>query len=703
MRYTGTSVRLGNARKGTPKRWGLLAVARRAILVLFCFGLGGVAGIAAFMYYLAADLPAIGPLLEGYDPPQVTRVFAADGTVIGELFVERRTVVPVDHIPKVMIDAVIAAEDADFRRHAGLDYLGMARAVVANVMRGRLAQGGSTITQQVARTFFLTRQKTFARKLREILLTVRIEKRLTKDEILYLYLNQINFGHGRYGVGEAARFYFGKEIRDVTLAEAALLAAIPKGPSIYEPIGHPEAARARRGYVLGEMAKHGLVSSARAELAQREPLGVAASRGWDEHLAPEAAAEALRELAGAVDEEALRHGGYAIETTVDPALQRAARGAVVNGIDAWKTRHQRELARSKDGAVPQSALVAVDPATGRIVALVGGGAVEPGGFDRATSAHRQPGSAFKPFVYLEAIRSRRYTAASLVDDSPEVDGSWRPQDAHSGAFAGAVSMRDALARSLNLPAVKVIRDVGPQAVADLARQLGVESPLDPGPALALGSSAVSPAELVAGYAALAAGGLAREPWIVSRVRGPDGADIPLLGRAGTRVVTEEEAYIVTSMLTSVIEYGTGADALALGRPAAGKTGTTNDAKDAWFAGYTPDVVAVVWVGFDDARSLGPKEYGGRAALPIWLEFMKRAEAGLPVRDFAVPPGVVTATVDPATGLLAFEGQGGAREEVFIDGTVPTETALPPDAVSLDAFLLEQAVGRSRDAGVDAGR
>jgi penicillin-binding protein 1A len=765
----------------------------RIILVLLFFGLGGAAGITAVLYYLSADLPAIGPLLEGYDPPQITRILAADGTVIGELFVERRTVVPMADIPKVMIDAVIAAEDADFRRHGGLDYPGMARAVFANVAHGKLSQGGSTITQQVARTFFLTREKTFTRKLREILLTKRIEERLTKDEILYLYLNQINFGHGRYGVGEAARFYFSKDIRDVTVAEAALLAGIPKGPSIYEPIYHAEAALARRRYVIGEMAKNGLISEAHAELANAEPLGLAAEQKRDDRLAPEAVERALRELAGAVDRETLRHGGWVIETTIVPGLQRAARDAIVRGLEAVDSRNGRlapfevrgnarrglgtapcaarslrvgaiclgrvtgaddaagtirvdlggregvvELSRldrynpkdlpasrfaergallrvmperlPEDGSParlalevgPQAALVAVDPATGMVIALVGGDDVEPAGFDRATSALRQPGSSFKPFVYLEALRTRRYTAATLVDDSPEVDGEWQPKDAHADAYAGAVPMRDAIARSLNLPAVKVIRDVGPEAVAELAARLGISSRLDPGPALALGSSAVAPIDLATAYAAIAAGGVVHRPWVVRRVTGPDGAEVPLLGRAGERVLSEEEAYVMTSLLTSVIEYGTGVEALGLKRPAAGKTGTTNDAKDAWFAGFTPDVAAVVWVGYDDARPLGPKEYGGRAALPIWLAFMKRAHDGRPVREFTMPAGVVTAIVDPATGLLAYEGEGGAREEVFIEGTAPTEIALPPDVLSLDAFMLEQAARGYERGGPDAG-
>jgi len=794
MRYVNAGERSRKApSRARRQRSRLRTAAVRIVLALAFFGLGGAAGLAAVLYYLSADLPAIGPLLEGYDPPQITRVLAADGTVIGELFVERRTVVPMDEIPQVMVQAVIAAEDADFRKHEGLDYPGMIRALYANVAHAKLSQGGSTITQQVARTFFLTREKTFTRKLREILLTKRIEERLTKDEILYLYLNQINFGHGRYGVGEAARFYFSKRIRDLTVAEAALLAGIPKGPSIYEPISHPDAALARRRYVLGEMAKNGMITAAHAELASAEPLGLKGEPRRDDQLAPEVVEQALRELSGVVDRETLRHGGWVIETTVDPALQRAAREAVARGLEAVDARNGRlapfdvrgnarrglktercsgrtlrvgaiclgsvagadDASRTvrvdlggREGIVevagqgrynpeelpatrfaargallrvtpsslpedgnpvplrlevgPQAALVAVEPGTGRVIALVGGDDVAPAGFDRASSAVRQPGSAFKTFVYLEALRTRRYTAATLVDDSPEVDGEWQPKNAHAAGYAGAVPVRDAIARSLNLPAVKVIRDVGPEAVAELAARLGISSRLDPGPALALGSSAVTPVELATAYAAIASGGVVHRPWVVRRATGPDGAEVPLLGRSGERVLAEEEAFVMTSILTSVIEYGTGAEALGLRRPAAGKTGTSNEARDAWFAGYTPDVAAVVWVGYDDVRPLGPREYGGRAALPIWLAFMKRAHAGLPIREFTAPAGVVTAAVDPATGLLAYEGEGGARDEVFIEGTAPTETALPPGVLSLDAFMLEQAARGNGAGATDAG-
>jgi penicillin-binding protein 1A len=764
-------------------------VAKRTAIVLACFILGGAAGLGATFYYFSLGLPSIGPLLVGYDPPQTTRILAADGTVLGELFVERRTVVPIERIPKVMVDAVIAAEDADFRTHEGLDYPGMIRAMLTNVQEGRLAQGASTITQQVARTFFLTREKTWSRKIREILLTKRIEEQLTKDEILFLYLNQINFGRARYGVQEAARLYFGKDVGQITLAEAALLAGIPKGPAIYEPIGHPDAARERRSYVLAEMAKHGMVSASEAELADTAPLEIVKHRGPDRELAPEAISRVLTELDDAVDLDTLRHGGYTIETSIDPELQRAARQAVRKGLDELDTRHGRvgpfecrkrrpkgarlnreppvpgkiyvgqvvghddrrgtievdlgrrkgivdlagaarynpeELAPSKLApagcrlrvaltaeprpneplslrleAGPQAALVAIDPTSGAVVALVGGYEVRPLGFDRATTAQRQAGSAFKPFVYMEAIRSRRYTPATVLDDSPEIQGDWKPKNAHGEELAGAVSMREALARSLNLPAVKLIGDVGPERVADLAARLGISSELDAVPSLALGTSAVTPVELAGAYAVFAAAGVRHRPWLVRRVVEPDGRELPLVGRTGSQVLSAEDAYLMTSLLTSVVRTGTGAKARALGRPVAGKTGTTDDARDAWFVGYTPDLVSTAWVGFDDMRPLGRREYGGRAALPIWLDFMKRAHAGKPKRDFARPEGIVTAMIDPSTGLLAYEGMEDGLEEVFIEGTEPTETALPPDVVSLQGFALEQAAAgfAAPDGGV----
>jgi penicillin-binding protein 1A len=756
---------------------------RRTLLALTFLVLGGVAGLVVVFYYFSLTLPTIGPLLEGYDPPETTRILASDGTVIGELFLERRTVVPLDKIPKVMVNAVIAAEDADFRKHTGLDYPGMIRAILTNLVSGRIVQGASTITQQVARTFFLTREKTYSRKIREILLTKKIEERLTKDEILFLYLNQINFGHARYGVCEAARFYFGKDTENITLAEAALLAGIPKGPAIYSPLSHPEAAKKRRAYVIGEMLRLGTISAIEAKRVEQAPLGIVPGRGIDSGFAPEAVSLAIAEIENVVDVESLRRGGYTIETTLDPKLQSAARAAVRAGLSAYDERHKLlapfkaskrwpegdrgvggrvregrtyvgQVTGHDDGigriylkigdsegfidmrkstrynptglkasgfaakgaklhispanrpeggepielrleAGPQAALVALDTEDGSLRAIVGGDSMRPGDFDRAASAHRQPGSAFKPFVYLAAIRSGRYTPATILDDAPEVVGEWQPKNSSEDKFVGAVRLRQALAKSLNLPSVKLIADLTPEYVADLAARMGITSKLDPTPALALGASAVCPLEIASAFDTIAGRGKRRSPFIIKRVSGPDGVDIPLIGRSPEQVITEQEAYLITSLLESVVKEGTGTGAQRLKRPAAGKTGTSDKQRDAWFVGFTPQVVCAVWMGYDDYRSLGSKEYGGRAALPIWVDFMKKAHEKLEKSDFIRPLGIVNARIDSETGLLAYEGAEEAMDEIFIEGTEPTETAVPPNLVSPDNFLLDQAAG---DAG-----
>jgi penicillin-binding protein 1A len=758
-------------------------VVKRFFLVLFCFGLGGVGGLAAVFYHYAISLPAIGPLLEGYDPPETTRILSRDGTVIGELFVERRTVVPIKRIPKVMLNAVIASEDADFRRHKGLDYMGIARAIYTNLVRGRLSQGGSTITQQVARTFFLTPKKTYERKIREMLLTKRIEERLTKDEILFLYLNQINFGHARYGVSEAARYYFGKDIEEITLAEASLLAGIPKAPTSYSPITHPEAAKKRRVYVLGEMEKLKMISAAEAKAAAMAPIDIVKTARIDHGLAPEVVSYAVESVREIVDLKTLKQGGYTIETTIDTALQRAARQVVVKGLEAIDTRHgrvapykrnkqKRKLPRGalREGRIywskvvrrdreagvievevgdrrgyidltaarrynpkkldagafaevgaklrvslasrpregkplelrlemgPQAALVAIRPHDGSIAAMIGGDRVRPGGFNRATKAKRQPGSTFKPLPYLAAIQTGRYTTATLLDDAPETHGEWQPQNAHEEEFLGAVRLREALARSLNLPSVKLITDIGPEMAVALAHRMGVTSKLEPVPALALGASAVTPLEMAAVYAVLANRGVREPPRVVQRIIKPDGTEIPLVSEPSAQVVSEQEAYIMTSLLKSVVQGGTGARAMQLKRPAAGKTGTSDDQRDAWFVGYTPDFACAVWVGYDDYRSIGAKEYGSRAALPIWTDFMTRAHEGHIKRDFAKPDGIVTLAIDPQSGLLAFEGLEGAINEVFIDGTEPAEVATPPDLISPESFLMGQMAGA--DAGTE---
>lgn len=733
------------------------------------------AGAALVVWYYGRELPELGDLREDYRPPQTTRIVTADGELLGELFVERRTVVPFERIPRVLVQAVLAAEDADFYQHEGLDYPGILRALLINVREGRLAQGASTITQQVVQTFYVGRTEvSFSRKIREALLARRLEQHLTKDEILFLYLNQIDFGHEHYGVEEASRFFFGRDVQELELHQAALLAGLPQGPSLYYPFRHPERARTRRNWVLGQMEAHGFASAAEVAAARQAPLDLRQGPRRDEGLAPEVAGPIRRQLEALVGEEQARLGGYTVRTTIDSRLQRSARQAVDEGLVALDGRHDyRGPLRSRRGDLtppneklrsgrtyrgevvsiddaegtvtvrvgkvtgvlslqgearynpeklkasafaekgarawvsfreeppeegpgrlrlelgPEAALVAIEPGTGKVLALVGGYAPRPGDFDRASNARRQPGSAFKPFVYSLALRSKRFTPATVVNDAPEIFEEWRPQNFEEWSYRGPVRLRQALAESINMVAVKLIRDVGPEEVAAYAKRLGIESPLEATPALALGASAVTPLEMAEAYGVFASGGVHAEPILIDEVRGPDGRLVPLESPEPEQVIEPAEAYLMATMLRSVIREGTARDARGLDLDAGGKTGTSNDARDAWFVGFTRDVVCAVWVGFDDSRSLGRRESGSRAALPIWVQFMRAAHRGRPRRDFERPDGIVVERIDPATGLLAYEGEEGAIEEEFLEGTTPTERAIPPDTADPDTFLMEQ--------------
>ncbi|MCA9576812.1 MAG: PBP1A family penicillin-binding protein [Sandaracinaceae bacterium] len=754
----------------------VLSASLKVGAVLFVLGLVAVVSVVA---YYSRDLPDVATL-RAYDPPQITRVVDRHGAVIGELYDERRTVIPIERIPRVMVLAILASEDADFYRHPGVDYVGILRAILRDLSSGRAAQGASTITQQVVKLLLLSPERTFSRKVRELILAYRVEAELTKDEILHLYLNHINFGQGRYGVQEAAQFYFGKNAEELTLAEASLLAGIPQSPTRLNPRRHPEAARRRQLYVLGQLE------------AKREDYwpdlsleDITAARETEVALvdlpesgagAPEVMAIARQALREHVDAEAYRRGGFTVHTSVDLELQQATRAAVRGGLEAIDGRHAyrgplrasrgrgeaagdlrlgrtyvgRVVERDNQGAQlivaigetrvavsledaarynpsglsaeafaeegasvhvsllqlpgeddeglaparfelgPEAAAVVIDPRTRDVLAIVGG-YDDGAGFNRALQAVRQPGSTFKPFVYGLGIQSRRYTPATLVIDAPAVYDQWQPQNFETWRHRGPIRLRDALAGSVNVVAVRVIEDLEPSAVAAFAARLGITTELDPSIALALGASGARPIEMTNAYATFAAGGRWAPTRIVTRIEGPAG-DIALPAPEPARdVMTPAEAYVLTSMLTSVVESGTAQRARALRRPAAGKTGTSNDACDAWFIGYTPSVVTGVWVGFDDRRPIGRNETGGRAALPIWLEIMQAAHHG-PAVDFPMPSGVVTASIDPASGLLAYSGMEGARSEVFVDGTVPTEEARRPEVAAPDAYLLEQFGG-----------
>ena len=757
------------------RRSGVLTWAWRLLLV--GIGLSGLAMIAVVLIvrHYEEGLPPTSELKQ-YQPKQVTRILASDGTVLGEDFTERRTIVHIGEIPPHVQLAFLAAEDASFYEHRGLNYLAMLRALYVN-LRGGSMQGASTITQQVVKNVLLTNERTYKRKIEEIILARRIEDELTKDEILELYLNYIYFGHGRYGVEEASKYYFGKSVRDISLGEAAMLASIPKGPAVYSPREHMDKAKARQGDVLKQMKDKGFAEESAVTAAAAEKIVLAPEPETTSELAPEAVNEARRILRDAVG-NAADGGGYTVTTTIDPKLQDAAKKAVRANLEGYdkrwhlqapfkkpkgalkyfegdpvpesfgtlvgevlgaddargvvkvrlgnaegtialealdrynpeklppskiaevgapirvsiaaagpldKSGHSREMVLHPEIG-PEGALVAIDVASRDIVALVGSYAGQRSGLDRATHAHRQPGSTFKAFTYGYALHAHTVTPATLVPTSESALGSERhvPKNYDKSEDGAPVRVREALAKSINVSAEWTAITVGPANVADWAAGAGIESKLGPTPSIALGAYEVTPRELANAYTTFAAGGVEEEPVLVLKITAPDGSDVPLPPRAPKRVaMTEAEAFITIDLLRSVVDHGTGVAAQALGRPIAGKTGTSNEQKDAWFAGFTTQLACVVWTGFDDPQSLGEGEAGARTSLPAFVDFMRVAHAGKVATEFPVPPGIVRVSIDPKTGLLARADQEDAMSEVFLDGTAPTETAAVDDSPTLE--------------------
>ncbi|HEY0986058.1 MAG TPA: PBP1A family penicillin-binding protein [Kofleriaceae bacterium] len=773
------------------------------IIVLALAGAALMIATAAFVFWMYGRDPNLPDYarLSDYHPKQVTTITDANDRRIGVLSSERRTLVPYEKIPPIVVDAFVAAEDNSFWTHAGVDYWGMFRALVMNLRAGHTTQGASTITQQVVKNLLLTPERTFKRKIQEIILARRLEKSLTKEEILALYLNQIYFGAGRYGVEEAARFYFGKEISKVNVGEAALLAALPKDP---QPLSHalrdqnPQRARRakdRQIYVLNQLAAMKKITDAEAQKWADAPIQIVKST--ESTTAPEwvefARKELLRQLGG--DEAALDTLGATVRTTLDSSLQAIAQKALQGGLRAVDRRHgigrpvrtvkadkvaaevarlarklprtgpaakesydavvtevsdeDREIAvdlgdwkaaialggdddarfnppdgdgktkkpseRFKVGDVvsvmaapaaskaddddddarpakkpatpklakrrvvftpgPEGAVVILDVKSRKVRALVGGYAPKVAGFNRATMAHRQPGSSFKPFVYTAAIDSGKYTPAKVVNDAPEVFDEfpqWKPKNFETGRYDGPVRLRYALSRSINTVSLRIAYDVKPENIVAIAKRMGIGSPLTPEMSIALGSNEVTPLEITNAVATLAAGGVAAEPQFVEAV---NGKATPV--RPGEQVLRPEVAYVVTDMMRSVVTEGTAQAAAVLKIPIAGKTGTSNDAKDTWFLGLTPDYAIGVWVGFDDNRPMG-KETGGAVAVPIYVEIMKQMNQ--PAKSFVRPAHVVEATIDKATGLLAPDGapKGTTMTDVFVEGTQPTEVAAMPD-------------------------
>jgi 1A family penicillin-binding protein len=610
--------------------------------------------------------------IQAFRPSQGGRVLDRGGASLGRLTYVRRVNVPLSRVPRHVRAAFVAVEDRRFFYHHGVDWRSAGRALVRNISRGDVSEGFSTITMQVVRNAFvpqLAQERTLRRKLIEIYLAGRLERSLSKQQILALYLNVIYMGNGAYGVEAASRDLFGKDVDRLTVAEGATLAALVRGPSVYSPRRHPDRAVARRNLVLAVMAREHYLPDSLAERARRQPL-VLSPAEWrpreDRSFALDPVRAAVDSLLG--DQQL---GDLIVYTTLDGRAQRAAENAVRRQADAI----ERGLGRRRDTL--QGALVAIDPRTGELRAIVGARRYVPGGFNRALGAHRQPGSAFKPFVYAAAL-ARGMTPAAVVMDTPveltRHGQVWRPVN-YDGRYAGPLTLRRALMRSANAATVRLGESVGERRVAALARRAGIRSPLDPVPALALGAGAVTPLELVTAYAPFANGGLRVTPSLIRRIEAGDGT---VLWRAPPRrperVMGAAEAFQLTSMLESVVDGGTGRPVRDRGvrGAVAGKTGTTNDGTDVWFVGYTPTVVAAVWFGYDAPRPIAPSASGGRLAAPAWASFYLDGWFERDPADWDPPAGMVRREIDAFNGELANRWCPVTQQEYFRAGSEPTK-------------------------------
>jgi len=628
----------------------------------------------AFYFTFIFDLPRL-TTLKDYQPYIISEVYSDDEVLIGEFFMERRNVVPLSQVPRLLIKAFVAAEDARFFEHRGVDYWRILGAAFRNIEAMDVVQGGSTITQQIAKSFFLTPERSFTRKLKEAILAQRIERYLTKNEILYLYLNQIYLGEGAYGVAAAAKTYFGKSLQNLTLAECALLAGLPPSPNNLSPLRHPKKARDRQLYVLSRMVDRKQITDTQAKKAQAEEIKLRPKGPKGYNDAPYAVEQVRLYVEEKYGKDLLFKGGLKIYTTINSRMQQAAQKALVKGLEDFEAREGKGKGRNQ----VQGALIALDPQTGYTLAMVGGRDFSASQFNRATQARRQAGSAFKPIVYAAAL-DKGFTPATIIVDEPfsyvDVPGKepWQPQN-FDREFWGPITFRKALTFSRNVATVKIAQSIGVDYLIYYGKNLGIKSKLEPNLSLALGSANVTLLELTSAFGVFAAQGYRAEPLLITKIVDKDGNILEEVEPSAIEVISSQTAYLITNLMQSVIQEGTGQRAKALGRPAAGKTGTTNDTRDAWFVGFIPHLlVAGAWMGYDIEKPLGSHETGAVAALPIWLEFMKEAVAEKPVENFSVPEGIVFVKVDAATGEPVRPGRpaksGRVIFECFKDGTGP---------------------------------
>lgn len=679
-------------------------------VVVVIFGTAGA--VFGVIQWAGRDLPSPEQVSELRSPVK-TVVYDTRGRVLHEFFRENRSPVPLSDIPRHLVNATISTEDRTFYQHWGVDLLGITRAAINNVLRMRRAEGGSTITQQLARNLLRRYEKTFSRKLKETALAIEIERTYSKDKILEMYFNQIYFGEGAYGVEAAAKTFFGKPLAELTLPECALLAGISNNPARYSPRRHPDAAKQRREKVLRNMLETKAVSQVEYDRAVEAPLGVTPVRYSNDRAAyfVEMVRLYLSERYGS---DAVYEDGLEVYTTLDMDMQEIAERALEKQLAALETQLRTKTTRaaytaaadSGDVAAPrylQGALVAMDPRTGYVRALVGGRDWAHSNFNRAVQALRQPGSAFKPFVYTAAIDNGFQPTDIIVDEPvsyPAGNGEMYEPTNYDDKFRGPVTLRYALQKSINIPAIKLLRKVGTSLVASYARRMGIHSEIGQNLSLALGSSEVTLMDLTAAYGVFANRGIRNEPLYVLKVEDRNGNVLEKNIPHPTEVLSEETAVVMTSMLESVMNYGTGAGARAAGftRPAAGKTGTTNDYTDALFVGFTPSLVCGTWVGYDVQQRIGGGMTGSHAALPIWTEFMIGATRGQPEEEFAQPYGTVKRRVCAETGMLATEACPNLTNEDFREGAEPTEVCVAHPGRPLDPlpFLERERLTRPRD-------
>ncbi len=627
-----------------------------------------IGGSVGFLLFSVWDLPEVRTL-EDFKPSITSRVYSDSNKLLEEFFVENRTPVVLSDVPPQLIDALIATEDTRFYTHHGMDFRGIARALYRNIRAGRIVEGGSTLTQQLAKVLFLTPERSYSRKLKEMVLALKIEQQYTKKEILSLYLNQIYFGSGAYGVESAARIYFSKSVKQLELAECALLAGLPRSPKYYSPFKDPDNALGRRAYVLNRMAKLGYITEGEAGEAKKLPLPVQPkiSAGGPAPYFVEYIRQKVEERFGS---SILYSGGLNIYTSINDRLQQYAQEAITAGLARVEARRGK---KRKSLPPLQAALIAIDPSTGHIQAMVGGRDFNQSQFNRAWQAVRQPGSSFKPIIYAAALE-RGFGSADLLEDAPvtyKVDNNktWKPEN-FSKRYRGMVTMRRALEQSINIPAIRLLEKIGVDETIQYTRRLGLTRQLGPYLSLALGSSDLTLLELTSIYAVFANYGIRMEPAAILMITDSTDRIVYSNESVPRQVMRPETAYLITNLLTGVVERGTGRRARRLKRPVAGKTGTTNDYRDAWFIGYAPSMVAGVWVGYDDHRSIGPRETGARAALPIWIPFMRKAHAGIESENFTVPESIIFKQIDPATGLLSSGNCKESIREAFLPGTEP---------------------------------